>query len=188
MESLRTARERLKLSQREFAARAGVSFRGYQLLESADHNARIGSIRKVAGALGLPPEGTGLLLGEFLLLHPESIRAAGFRILADGPRSWTIHLFDFVDAFRRTSRPELVRDAPPQMLPARFAAVMAGTAEALCSEADLPAPPWCQAVPGLPEPWFVSGVENLRASALAESSVHFRRRNVFVLGSFLSRA
>jgi hypothetical protein len=40
----------------------------------------------------------------------------------------------------------------------------------------------------LSEPWFVSGMENLKASALLESPLPFRRNNVFVLGNFLSRA
>jgi hypothetical protein len=40
----------------------------------------------------------------------------------------------------------------------------------------------------LPAPWFVAGVENLKASALVESPVQFRRNNVFVLGNFLARA
>lgn len=40
----------------------------------------------------------------------------------------------------------------------------------------------------LPEPWFVAGVENLKATALVESPLPFRRNNIFVLGNFLSRA
>jgi hypothetical protein len=40
----------------------------------------------------------------------------------------------------------------------------------------------------LPRPWFVAGVENLKATALVESPLPFRRNNVFVLGNFLSRA
>jgi len=51
------------------------------------------------------------------------------------------------------------------------------------------APPWWANRPlVLAEPWFVSGMENLKATALVESPVQFRRNNVFVLGNFLSRA
>jgi len=188
MDELRTARERQSLSQRDFAARAGLSFRGYQLLETPEHNAGIASLEKVVGVLGLPVAGIRRVIGEFLLLHPESVRAAGMRVLADGAESWTVHLFDFVDAFRRTHDPELIREPIPELGTERLAAVFAGTVEALCAETEMCAPPWCQAVPGLPTPWFVSGVENLKASALAESPVPFRRRNVFVLRNFLARA
>ncbi|NCO37375.1 MAG: hypothetical protein COZ06_23865 [Armatimonadetes bacterium CG_4_10_14_3_um_filter_66_18] len=43
-------------------------------------------------------------------------------------------------------------------------------------------------LPPLPEPWFVSGIENLKATALVESPTHFRKRRIFVLGNFLERA
>jgi hypothetical protein len=42
-------------------------------------------------------------------------------------------------------------------------------------------------VPGLEEPWFVTGIENLKAMAIVESPVFFRRRLIFVLENFLSR-
>ena len=113
---------------------------------------------------------------------------AGYRILSDGPASWTVHLLDFVDAFRRKPSFELVRDSPPPVQEERLGALLAGTTEALCREAALREPPWCGSVPALADPWFVSGVENLKASALAESPLPFRRRNLFVLGNFLARA
>lgn len=188
MDALRIARLARGLSQRELASRAGLSFRGYQLLERPDHNASLRTLEKVAKVLGLPPAGARLALEGFLSLPPESIRAAGLRILEDGPESWTVHLFDFADAFRRARRPDLVRDPPPPLRSERLDAIVAGTVEALCAEACIPAPPWCLAVPPLAEPWFVAGVENLKASALVESPVAFRRRNVFVLGNFLARA
>lgn len=36
-------------------------------------------------------------------------------------------------------------------------------------------------------PWFVAGMENLKAIALAESPLRFRLRKIFVLENFLSR-
>ncbi len=66
-------------------------------------------------------------------------------------------------------------------------ALLASTVEMLCDEARLEPPEWCAAVPALPEPWFVAGMEGLKVLALAESPVHFRKRNIFVLGNFLSR-
>ena len=49
-------------------------------------------------------------------------------------------------------------------------------------------PQWTAAVGCLDRPWFVSGFESLKASALVESPVPFRSRNVFVLANFLERA
>jgi hypothetical protein len=48
-------------------------------------------------------------------------------------------------------------------------------------------PQWTWDIPSCKEPWFVSGVENLKAIALAESPVFFRRRKIFVLENFLQR-
>jgi hypothetical protein len=42
-------------------------------------------------------------------------------------------------------------------------------------------------IPAYKDPWFVSGMENLKAITLVESPLHFRRRKIFVLGNFLSR-
>jgi transcriptional regulator with XRE-family HTH domain len=188
MKGLRDVRNRRGYSQRELAARAGLSFRGYQLLERPEHNPRLESLERVAEALGLPRAGARRALEDFFHLHPESLRAATIRILSDGPGSWTLHLFDFVDAFRRAPAAELIEDPPHELGSARLNAIVAGTAEALCAEAGLPMSSWCLAGAPLEEPWFVAGIENLKATALAESPLAFRRRNVFVLGNFLARA
>jgi len=188
MKALRVARRRQHLSQRRVAARAGLSFRGYQLLEQPGHDARLGSLEKAAAGLGLPGDGIRRVVRDLFLLDPDSIRVAALRMLADDAGGWTVPLFDFVDAFRRRPHPELVAAPPPDLPSARLGALVAATVEALCAEVGIPPPAWCHAVPPLTEPWFVSGVENLKASALAESPLPFRRRNVFVLDSFLDRA
>jgi hypothetical protein len=51
----------------------------------------------------------------------------------------------------------------------------------------LEAPAWVWAVPSLKEPWFLSGMESLKAIAIVESPVFFRRRKIFVLENFLYR-
>lgn len=43
-------------------------------------------------------------------------------------------------------------------------------------------------VPGLKDPWFVTGIENLKAIAIVESPVFFRRRKIFTLQNFPGRA
>ena len=61
------------------------------------------------------------------------------------------------------------------------------TAEYLCRELDIEGPSWLADVPPCQTPWFVSGMENLKAIALAESPLSFRWRKIFVTESFLSR-
>ena len=187
MSTLRNARARAGLSQRVLAQRAGLSFRGVQLLESPGHDARISSLVKVAKALGLPVTGISALLDTFFLEDGSSFLSASERMSAAGFASWPLHLFDAVDAFRRTGSEDLVRMAPVAPLDPRLRALIASTVEALCVELSLEAPAWCRGVGRLGRPWFVSGVENLKASALVESPARYRRRNVFVLANFLER-
>jgi len=101
-------------------------------------------------------------------------------------RDWLEPFFDWVDAFRRGEAGTESFDGESR-LPPTLRALLAATTEALCREAGRAAPAWTQKVLPLPRPWFVSGMESLKASALVESPVFFRRRNIFVLGNFLSR-
>lgn len=188
MEAIRTSRARLGLSQRDLARRAGLSFRGLQLLESSDHDPRVSSLDKVCRALGLPGGGVTTLVGEYLREDGRSFRCASLRMVSDGFESWRVHLFDAVDAFRKAPEVALVQSAPEVALHPRLRALIASTVETLCSEASMPAPAWCRGVDALERPWFVSGLESLKASALVESPARYRQRNIFVLANFLARA
>ena len=102
-------------------------------------------------------------------------------------RHWAIHIMDFVDEFRQTKNLDAVRNG---FLPKenKFSALAASVVEELCGEQHLPTPEWTRTIPPVPDPWFVSGMESLKAIALVESPVHFRKRKIFVLENFLSRA
>jgi len=53
---LRAQRTRQRLSQSEFAARAGIPLRSYQRLEAADPGARLSSFLRACAALGFEIE------------------------------------------------------------------------------------------------------------------------------------
>ena len=102
------------------------------------------------------------------------------------PRWWKIHLFDFVDDFRANKKLAAIEE--------RFAlgddridALLAATVESLCRELNLDAPEWLREIPPCRKPFFVSGLENLKATAIVESPLPFRIRKVFVLENFLER-
>jgi hypothetical protein len=59
--------------------------------------------------------------------------------------------------------------------------------EKLNDELGIECPRWILEVPACKDPWFVSGLENLKAIALVESPLQFRLRKIFVLENFLSR-
>lgn len=69
----------------------------------------------------------------------------------------------------------------------RIDALLAATAEQLCVEMKLKTPVWILRVPAPRDPWFVSGMESLKAIAIVESPLPFRIRKLFVLENFLSR-
>ncbi len=118
---------------------------------------------------------------------PANINSAKADMLKN-KKHWLIPFFNFVDDFRYSRGdaalffPETLRLSHP-----RYDALLASTVEALCAEMRRKAPDWVWDVPGLKAPWFVADMENLKAMALAESPVFFRRRKIFVLGNFLTR-
>ena len=99
---------------------------------------------------------------------------------------WVVPLMDFVDEMRRSRDPELIR-VPFRLDNERLDAILASTIESLCNELGMEVPDWVWDVPVCSHPWFVSGVENLKAICIAESPAFFRRRKIFVLENFLSR-
>lgn len=122
------------------------------------------------------------------MYEPTTVKSALILIDRDGFDSWKIHLFQFVDDFRRSDNPyELVVRKPDSSFQ-RIEALAASTVQRLCGECNLVPPPWIYEVKALSLPWFVSGVENLKAMALLESPAAFKLRNLFVLENFLARA
>lgn len=102
------------------------------------------------------------------------------------PQNWAIFLMDFVDDFRYHRNLGAVAE-PIQPADSRLDALLASMAEYLCDELALETPDWLVTVPACQTPWFVAGMENLKAIALAESPLRFRIRKIFVLENFLSR-
>jgi hypothetical protein len=106
--------------------------------------------------------------------------------IAGDEKWWAIHLMNFVDDFRRGKDPRAIA-APFPRREERMDALLAATVESLCDELNLDPPRWLEQVPECQEPWFVSGLERLKAIAIVQSPLRFRMRKVFVLENFLSR-
>lgn len=99
---------------------------------------------------------------------------------------WLIPFMEFVDDFRRSKDVTLV-STPFESQGGNFDALLASTGEYLCNELNLKIPDWLWDVPACKHPWFVADLENLKAIAIVESPVYFRRRKIFVLENFLDR-
>lgn len=102
------------------------------------------------------------------------------------PDNWQVYLMDFVDEFRRTKDVKMIVE-PFDIIGDEKEALLASTAEFLCDELGIVPPAWLDTVPAANDPYFVSGLENLKAISIVESPLRFRRRKVFVLENFLSR-
>ena len=101
--------------------------------------------------------------------------------------NWRIPFMEFVDDLRRTRDYSLI-EKPFKISQEKFDSLLASAIECLCDEMGIETPNWVWDVPTCKEPWFVSGYENLKAISIVESPVFFRRRKIFVLENFLSRA
>lgn len=102
------------------------------------------------------------------------------------PKWWKVPLFDFVDDFRYHRDPAAIAEAFP-LTDERRDAVLASVIETLCDQAGIPIPEWLADVPACKEPYFMSEMENLKASSLVETPIHFRIRKVFVTENVLHR-
>ena len=100
--------------------------------------------------------------------------------------NWEIPFMDFVDDFRRYPASHCIA-TPANSINEKFDALIASMVEYLCHEQGIEVPSWVLRVPACQKPWFVSGVENLKAITLVESPLEFRIRKIFVLDNFLSR-
>jgi len=185
---LKQVRDRQGVSQRRLAQRAGVSFRALQMIEAGQTDPRLSSLVKISSALGVPGPAISAELGRVIAEDPDSIVSVSRRVCAEGDTSWKLWLFEFVDAFRRCPSEDLVASPPVPETSDVIRCLLASTVETLCQECGMSPPWWCGGVGPLASPWFVADVENLKATALVESSAPFRKRNIFVLGNFLTRA
>jgi hypothetical protein len=102
------------------------------------------------------------------------------------PKHWCVHLMDFVDDFRY-HKDILAISEPFEPGDINTDALLASTAESLCDELGKEGPGWLADVPACDQPYFVNGLENLKAISIVESPLRFRMRKIFVLENFLSR-
>ncbi len=100
--------------------------------------------------------------------------------------NWRLYLMDFVDDFRRQKTLGQVAE-PFVRTGDKMDSLLASTTESLCDEIGIQAPGWLSEIPACKEPYFVSGLDGLKAFALLQSPLRFRIRKIFVLENFLSR-
>ena len=171
-------------NERNFAKETGVSRVGLRSVMSRDANVSMRSITKIAKHLNR--EVHVLATSDETNTELSTI-AVAYKVMNQGFDSWKVHFMDFVDEFRRTLDPQLLLLAPPKKLDIRLKALLASIVVSLSEENGIDAPTWAFKMHYLDEPWFVSGMQSLKAMAIVESPLPFRRNNIFVHDNFLAR-
>lgn len=115
----------------------------------------------------------------------NTLNATKEKIISE-PKYWRVWLMDFVDDFRYYKDAEMISE-PFELSDEKIDALLASTVECLCDEMKIETPKWLSEIGPCSEPYFVSGIENLKAAAIVESPLRFRIRKVFVMDDFLSR-
>ncbi len=101
-------------------------------------------------------------------------------------------LADFIDRFNAAepaAKKQMIKVFPfAGVTDKKYAAYISAMVEELCFRNNLDIPNWVfDREYSLKEPFFVGGLESLKAFLLVESPLSFRRRNIFVSANVLSR-
>lgn len=190
---VRQARRAAALTQQELAERAKTAqsaIAAYEsdarvptlatlgrLLDVCDHDLRVDAVPRVRRSAAS--------------LHDvaDQIRLD----LAEGmQQDATRLLFGFADDFRGSSRPgkiSLVGEEPALTGDVRFDAALAGLADFLAAQAQIPVPEWVDGTGRYAEPWwFITGRPAFHAYVLAHTPASFARHGVFVEREAFDRA
>lgn len=178
-------RKKNGLSERKFAQQIQISRETLRKVEHSFEDNKIQTLANIAEAIGARVV-VQFVPAEDCLSDLSSV-AVSQNVIRDGFQSWKVHFMDFIDEYRRTLDYRLILLPPVNGLDRRLKALLSGITLSLCQEAEVEVPSWCEKEIFLDEPWFVSGMESLKASALLESPLCFRRHNIFVHQNFLSR-
>jgi transcriptional regulator with XRE-family HTH domain len=190
---LKDARAAAGVTQLELARRAGTAQPAVAAYESGARTPGIATLRRLLGGCEYELE---------LIAHPRVRRGAlsleglapmiAADLQADREHDALRLLFGFADDFRGSSRAgriSLLRNPPPPTGDARFDAALAGVAEFLAREAQIPSPHWVEEPGRFVEPWwFVSSRPALDAYTLAHTPAVFARHGVFVAREAFDRA
>jgi transcriptional regulator with XRE-family HTH domain len=174
------------ISERALACRAGLSRSTVRALKAETLNPTLRTLRRLSDAQNRDLE---------VFDSPRnseadtrfSVPVVSWLVIREGFTSWKIHFFDLVDEVRRTKDYRLIVAPPIRGLDKKLRALLSSIVLELCRELSWTAPIWARREPRLNHPWFVSGSEALKATALSESPVHFKEKNIFVLENFLTR-
>jgi len=99
--------------------------------------------------------------------------------------NWRIAVGDILLHINRTR--SFAGVVPAEPCEDKRRALIASTLNHLSLSMGIECPTWAKAAYSLPEPWFPSGLVSMRAMALLQSPISFRRNGIFVTNEFFAR-
>lgn len=187
MNYIKHLRHRQNLSEQRLANKSGLSRLTIRQLEEGKGNPTLSSLSRAT--LALDHDLLCLIVPREKHSDSEhSTVATAMKMAADVFDHWPIHLMEMVDAFRNEPDMRLLLLPAPRSTELWIKALVASTTLQLCEEVGMEPPGWARQNFFLPEPWFVTETEALKAFAILESPYAFRKNNIFVQNNFLSRA
>ena len=172
------------LSERSLSKKINLSRTLIRSIKSRENNITLHSLSEVAKYFDL--EVTVLAFNSMQNVSINTV-SVSYEVMKDGFESWKIHFLNLVDEFRRTLDPRLILLPPVDSLDEKLKSLLASMVRYLCNEIEIATPEWAQNRYFLNIPWFPSGMESLKATALLESPLEFRNNNIYVQKNFLDR-
>ncbi len=172
-------------SERELAALSGLSRGTVRKLLSQPRECKVRTLELIAQVM--ESEFDYSIVPKISGDSECSVACASLKIRTDGFESWRLHIMNFVDEFRRSLDRRLVILPPVRGTDERILALFSGIVQILCNEANIGIPGWAKKKHYCAKPWFLSGSEALKASAILESPIELRSQNIYAHDNFLSR-
>lgn len=172
---------------RALAARAHVAYTTIARIEHGDLDPTTGMLARILRATGLE-----------LHLSAEPAATPTLAGLTDAWRRGPQGQPDTPDWTRIRNVLDLLAQHPEWVGPATVVApkpsgsnfmdnLLAGIAETLCDEADLPRPRWTKDIPPLTSPWVTDGTPRMKVRAAAATPAQLARRGITVRADSLWR-
>ncbi|MHB8190586.1 MAG: helix-turn-helix domain-containing protein [Ferrimicrobium sp.] len=187
---LRHSRNQAGLTQRDLAARAGVSVSEVARIETYRVQPSIPVLGRLIDAIGMGITLTSQYIDNrsSVTETAESIKQA---LAANNEHraflTWLV-LLDDLNAVAPVRLSELVKDPPTTTGDSDYDALIAGLVEYVCLAKVVDPPAWVDEPWRTTQDWYISGIPGLAELERKESPHCFARRGVYLVEQSLSRA
>ena len=188
--TVRTARTRVGITQRELALLSGMKQPQIARIENGITQPSIPTLGRVLDGLGYELKLVTTRAESRITALEASINVRECLTARDergALREWLV-LLDDLYAVKPLRFPDLISEPPPSTQDPRWDALIAATVEYVADQRDTTVPAWTEQEWRRCEEWYFSGIAELSEQERADSPEPFARRGVFLVTEDLSRA